>query len=107
MPFRGVMRAGDRGQIYFIRTLTLHNCTAAYCSGEVCSGDSGVPCVPPPCIITPRPKARVKYAPVEGGPSACRNGFMQAWSRFICDLSSARRAEELEVDVEPRRVEST
>ena len=49
----------------------------------------------------------MKYAPVEGGASACRNGFMQAGIRFIYDSSSARRAEELEVDVEPRRVEST
>ena len=41
---RGVARAGDRGQIDFIRILTLHNCTAAYCSGEVCSSDGGFPC---------------------------------------------------------------
>ena len=65
-------RSGPR--LSYIPPLTLHNYTAAYCPGEVCS--SG------------------------GGPSACLGGLMQAWSRFICDLL---RVEELEVEVEPRR----
>ena len=65
------------------------------CSGEVCSSASDVPqCAPPPCIITPRPKARVKYAPVKGGGvlhagwASCRRGVLYA----ICRLQSCRGA---------------
>ena len=75
MRLRGRMRASDRGRAYLTYP-------------------------PSPCIIAPRLTARVKYAPVWGGPSACLGGLMQAWSRFICDLL---RVEELEVEVEPRR----
>jgi hypothetical protein len=47
MRLRGRMRASDRGRAYLTYPpLTLHNYTAAYCPGEVCSSGGGAFCMP-------------------------------------------------------------